>query len=62
MTLSDKILKHLGALEIGNILVYPLAGEHGGGWKIEMIDTHKAIGQADSLQEALALVETYLEG
>ena len=58
MTLTKKILKHLGALEVGPFVVFPLEN---GNWKVEGIEDHREMAEVPSLKEALTFVETYLE-
>lgn len=62
LTLSAKLLKNLGSLEIGPFVVYAIDAEFGGGWKVEGIENHKEMAVCPTLEAALAFVETYLEG
>jgi hypothetical protein len=61
LTLSPKLLKHLGAIEVGSFVVFPLDGEFGGGWRVEGIENHKEVAHTKTIEEALAFIETYLE-
>lgn len=62
LTLSAKLLKNLGALEIGPFVVFPIDAEFGGGWMVEGIENHKEMARTQTIEAALAFVETYLEG
>ena len=63
LTLSPKLLKHLGAIEVGPFVVFPLDGEFGGGWRVDgaFNKDHKEMAHTKTIEEALAFIESYLE-
>jgi len=61
LTLSAKLLKHLGSIEVGNYVTYAVDAEFGGGWKVELIGRVGELARKDTVEEALAFIEANLD-